>query len=484
MFFTIFFLLIVYNFFAIIGVHFSFRRNETIMKKNADIQKNWENTLSLIKDEVTAPAYDTWFSKLTLLGVEEKSKQLHLETEREIIVTQINERYIHLLENMVSASFDENYRVVVSLRKKEPAEKSSVVPVLSQNTEEGDFFEENYLNPRYNFDTFVVGNNNEFAYSVALAVAENPAVRFNPLFLYGGSGLGKTHLMHSIGKYILDNHKDKNVLYVSSEMFTNELVKAIRDHEIGPFKEKYRNTDVLLIDDIQFIEGKESTQEEFFHTFNALYDRSKQIVISSDRSPSKLVNLDERLTSRFLWSITADIQPPSYETRVAILTNKAEYENIEITEDVKMVINLIAEKIKFNVRELEGALERIIAFSSLLNRPITYNSAKEILSELITAADTRITIEAIKSEVSKKYGISIKDMVSSKRNKEIVYPRQVALYLCKELTNNSLPKIGSSFGGRDHTTVLHACKKISALIKEEQKVKEEIDELIASLNMQ
>lgn len=449
---------------------------------NSTIEKNWANTLALLQDEVTKPAYETWFAGLKLKGFDDVQNHLYIEAKKEIIVSQINERYRILLESLVSATFDRDYKVVVELAE-EPMRDRTLFSKRTKDIPSTELANENYFNPRYNFDTFVVGGNNEYAYAAALAVAESPAKKYNPLFIYGGSGLGKTHLMYAIGKYALENHKRKKVLYVSSEMFTNDMVNALRNQQMDAFKRKYRNVDILLIDDIQFIEKKEQIQEEFFHTFNALYERNKQIVISSDRPPNKLTNLDERLTSRFLWSITADIQPPTFETRVAILRNKASYENIEITDDVNAVINLIAEKIKFNVRELEGALEKMIAFSSIMNREINISSAKEILSEYVTAADLRITPESIKTAVSKKYNVSIKDLDSPKRNKEFAHPRQIAMYLCKELTSSSLPKIGSSFGGRDHTTVMHAHKKIIGEIKEDPVLKEEIDELIAELNL-
>ncbi|MEG0391133.1 MAG: chromosomal replication initiator protein DnaA, partial [Anaerovoracaceae bacterium] len=378
----------------------------------------------------------------------------------------------------VSVAFKRRLNVVAKLagKKEAPSERND------QSSEETTLVNENYFNPRFSFESFVVGKNSEFAYSAALAVAESPASQYNPLFLYGASGLGKTHLMHAIGHYILTNNKSKKVLYVSSEMFTNELISALRDKKMSEFKNKYRGIDVLLIDDIQFIEGKDSTQEEFFHTFNALYDRNKQIIISSDRPPQKLTSLDDRLTSRFLWSITADIQPPVYETRVAILMNKAEIENIEITDDVLAVINLIAEKIKFNVRELEGAFTRIVSFSTLLKKPINLSLAKDTLKDILSSSDMKISIDSIKRIVCRHFGITIKDMDSSKRTRNLAFPRQIAMYLCKELTDNSLPKIGEAFGGKDHTTVLHAHKKITNDLNSDEDLKETIEELTAQIS--
>ena len=288
--------------------------------------------------------------------------------------------------------------------------------------------------------------------------------------------------MHAIGHYILKNTRNKKVLYVSSEMFTNELINAIRDGKVGTFKNKYRNIDVLLIDDIQFLEGKERTQEEFFHTFNALYDRNSQIVISSDRPPGKLTNLDDRLTSRFAWNVAADIQPPDYETRVAILMKKAQSEDIEITDEINEVISLIAGKIKKNVRILEGSFTRIISFSALMNRPINTHLAREVLTDMLSSSEMKITEDTIKKIVANYYGVTIKDIDSTKRNRNFAYPRQIAMYLCKEMTDSSLPKIGKAFGGKDHTTVLHAHKKIAKEIEENEETKSVIEELKKKIN--
>ena len=342
--------------------------------------------------------------------------------------------------------------------------------------------EEYYLNPKFNFDNFIVGPNNEYAHAVSLAVADNPSTAYNPLFIYGGSGLGKTHLMHAIGQHIMRTNPSLKVLYVSSEMFTSELVQALQDpvnknSKLNAFKAKYRNVDVLLIDDIQFIEGKESTQMEFFHTFNTLYGLNRQIVISSDRHPNKLRDLDERLTSRFKSNIMADIQPPDFETRVAILRKKAEEEGLVIDENTLEVIDLIAEKIKFNIRELDSALLRVISFSKFKNQPLTAKFAKEHLTDIFSVRDIDISCESIKKAVCKKYNIKIADIESKKRNREFSHPRQIAMYLCRELTNLSLPKIGESFGGRDHTTVLHACDKIGKQVKLDPTLFEDIRNL-------
>ena len=325
----------------------------------------------------------------------------------------------------------------------------------------------------------MVGNSNKYAHAAALAVAESPSEAYNPLFIYGGSGLGKTHLMHAIGIYLLEKDPALSVLYVSSEMFTNELIKALREHNMNEFKSKYRKADVLLIDDIQFLEGKENTQEEFFHTFNALYDLNRQIIISSDRAPNKLVNLEERLRSRFQWNLIADIQPPDYETRVAILMKKAENMNIDIEEnpDFYDVICMIAEKIKDNIRELEGALIRVVSFSQLLKEKPDKNFAKKTLKDLFSNIETTVTPEKIKKAVCKHYGIKMADMESSKKTNNIAYPRQIAMYIVREMTDYSLPKIGQFFGGKHYTTVLYACEKI----ENDQKIDKNLKEIIENI---
>lgn len=440
------------------------------------LKENWTDTLELLKPELTQISFDTWFSPLEPKKLDESQNILYIECNEGFVAEVLHNRYVPLLETAVKTIFKSPYHVEFVVKDPETSEES-------KNTDKGIFVNEFYFNPRYNFENFVVGSNNQYAHAVALAVAETPSKLYNPLFIYGGSGLGKTHLMHAIGHYVLEHHKKLKILYVSSEMFTNELITALKEkRNINSFKKKYRNVDVLLIDDIQFIENKEATQEEFFHTFNSLYDLNKQIIISSDRHPNKLTNLDERLRSRFAWNIVADIQPPDYETRVAILMKKAELENIEITDAVLQVINLIAEKIRFNVRELEGAFSRIISFSIVLNKPITVSFAKEKLTEIFSSSDMNITIETIKRSVCKYYNIAIKDIESPKKTRDLAFPRQVAMYLCREMTNNSLPKIGESFGGRDHTTVLHAHSKITKDIVSNETVKNSVEELISILN--
>ena len=455
------------------------------MRKNIE-EKKWADILSEISNNVTEVSYRTWFEPLFPLELDEDAAVIYFASSNDFLIEVLRNRYISVFERAVESVYNKKYKVIIKNKSEEELQKAikgeDNKEVYAKKENEEDFREEYFLNPRYNFDNFIVGANNNYAHAVALAVAESPAAVYNPLFIYGGSGLGKTHLMHAIGHYILENNPSLKVLYVSSEMFTSELIKALQDNKnknskVRAFKNKYRNVDILLIDDIQFIEGKDATQIEFFHTFNALYDYKKQIVISSDRHPSKLTDLDERLRSRFQWNIVADIQPPDFETRVAILRNKTEQEKVEIDDDVLEVIDLIAEKVKFNIRELESALTRIISYSKIFNKKITVKFARESLNDIFSTSDFNITCESIKKAVCKKYNIKISDMESAKRKREFSHPRQIAMYLCRELTDYSLPKIGESFGGRDHTTVLHAYDKISNEIKTNSLLAEEINDL-------
>ncbi|MCL1982990.1 MAG: chromosomal replication initiator protein DnaA [Clostridiales bacterium] len=439
-----------------------------------DINKNWERTLEILEPELPDVSFRTWFLPLKFLRVDEKKNCVFLDPGSEMHQSILTNRYLSMLEGSLKIAFGKNYNVMFEFS--EDNQKNSDYSIFGK-----DFTDEFYFNPRYNFSTFVVGNNNKYAHAAAVAVAEAPSEAYNPLFIYGGSGLGKTHLMHAIGHYILQNAPSLKVLYVSSEMFTNELIKALGEHKMVDFKNKYRKLDVLLIDDIQFFEGKESTQEEFFHTFNTLYELNKQIIISSDRAPSKLGNIEERLRSRFQWNLIADISPPDYETRVAILRKKADVENIDVSEDLLSVIELIAEKIKYNIRELEGAFNSVYSFSNIFNEKIDVRLAKTVLKDLLSASDSRITPESIKRCVCKHFNIKLPDIESPKRTKNLAYPRQVAMYLCREMTDCSFPKIGEYFGGRDHTTVLHACDKISKEIKVNDSLKNIINTLIKEL---
>ncbi|MBC7332998.1 MAG: chromosomal replication initiator protein DnaA, partial [Actinobacteria bacterium] len=335
------------------------------------------------------------------------------------------------------------------------------------------------FNPKYTFDTFVTGNSNRFAYAASLAVSENPGKAYNPLFIYGGVGLGKTHLLHAIGQYILQLHPNLVVKYVSAEKFLNDFINALRYKNMLKFKESYRNNDVLLVDDIQFLEEKEASQEEFFHTFNALHSSNRQIVLSSDRPPKDIATLEERLRSRFEWGLVTDIQPPNLETRIAILKRYAEREKIKVSDEI---INFIAEKITSNIRELEGALIRVMAFASITNSTPDLPMAKSVLKDMLVDEDSyNITTQKIIKEVSKYFSVPINDILSSKRNQLVAHCRQIAMYLSRELTHDSLPKIGRAFGNRDHATVIYAINKVSSLINTDKDVYNQIQEIISRL---
>jgi chromosomal replication initiator protein len=448
----------------------------------------WKDVLAQTRNELTEVSYRTWFLPLVPLEMDEEKAIMTLAISESFKASMFvkNPRYLEILENAVKDVFKKQYNILISHKSEEEIKKimegSAAETARPSIDSDNPYKEEYYLNPKYNFDNFIVGPNNEYAHAVSLAVADNPSTAYNPLFIYGGSGLGKTHLMHAIGQHIMRTNPSLKVLYVSSEMFTSELIQALQDpvhknSKLNAFKAKYRTVDVLLIDDIQFIEGKDSTQLEFFHTFNTLYSHNKQIVISSDRHPNKLRDLDERLTSRIKSNIMADIQPPDFETRVAILRKKAEEEGIMIESNTLEVIDLLAEKIKFNIRELDSALLRVISFSKFKNQPITAKFAKEYLTDIFSLRDIDISCESVKKAVCKKYNIKITDIESKKRNREFSMPRQIAMYICREMTDLSYPKIGESFGGRDHTTVLHACEKINKQIKIDPILAEDIRNL-------
>ena len=444
--------------------------------------KIWEEVLEKLKENITPISFETWFKPLKIRRIDRDLNIVYIEISadkrNDFIINTIKNRYLTTLEGAFKAVLNDDFRVVLKNSENYDSEelKNEQTKIQPKNKS---LNKEKIFNPRFNFENFVVGNSNKYAHAAALAVAESPSEAYNPLFIYGGSGLGNTHLMHAIGIYLLEKDPALSVLYVSSEMFTNELIKALREHNMNEFKSKYRKADVLLIDDIQFLEGKENTQEEFFHTFNALYDLNRQIIISSDRAPNKLVNLEERLRSRFQWNLIADIQPPDYETRVAILMKKAENMNIDIEEnpDFYDVICMIAEKIKDNIRELEGALIRVVSFSQLLKEKPDKNFAKKTLKDLFSNIETTVTPEKIKKAVCKHYGIKMADMESSKKTNNIAYPRQIAMYIVREMTDYSLPKIGQFFGGKHYTTVLYACEKI----ENDQKIDKNLKEIIENI---
>ena len=451
-----------------------------------DYSKIWESVLERIKEITTQISFETWFLPLKIRKIDTDLNIVYIEVNADnrsdFIITTIKNRYITTLEGAFKEVLGDNFRVILkdSLSYGEDDNKQSQKIKQKKNILD----KEKIFNPKYTFDNFVVGNSNRYAHAAALAVAESPSEAYNPLFIYGGSGLGKTHLMHAIGIYLLENNPQINVLYVSSEMFTNEFIKAINTKTMNDFKKKYRQADVLMIDDIQFLGGKNETQEEFFHTFNSLYNLNKQIIISSDKAPNKLVNLEERLISRFQWNLIADIQPADYETRVAILLKKVEDMNIDIDDnpDIYDVVCMIAEKIKDNIRELEGALIRVISFSQLLNEKLDKNFARKTLKDIFSNMEKTVTPEKIKKTVCRHYGIKISDIESSKKTNNIAYPRQIAMYLIREMTDYSLPKIGQFFGGKHYTTVLYACEKIENEMKTDRNLAEIIEAIKEEVN--
>ena len=443
-----------------------------------DKNKIWGTTLNYLKANTTELSYNTWISPLYIHHIEEEAGIIYLAWPNQSkLVNHLNEHYLNQIKNALNSSLDKPYRVVIRQEKEYDVNKIDTTRMKNPLNQEKLF------NPRFNFENFVVGNSNKYAHAVSVAVAEAPGEIYNPLFIYGGSGLGKTHLMQAIGVQIIRNNPSTKVLYVSTEMFTNELITAINDNKTRSFRNKYRKVDVLLIDDIQFLQGKEATQEEFFHTFETLYQNNKQIVITSDCPPGSLKGLDERLRTRFSWNMIADIQPPDYETRVAILKNLAEKSDLEMNSDLYDVLCMIADQVKDNIRELEGAYNRVIGLSQLLNEKITVDNAKSILKDIIKDNEQAVAPERIRSTVANHYKIKIADMDSPKRNAEITLPRQVAMYLCRETTELSLPKIGKLFGNRHYSTVIHAVEKIEDELKYDEELRENVETIKAKLNI-
>ena len=453
---------------------------------DAVIEK-WEEILQTVKSEyeVTDVPFNTWLKPLKVYEVDGKLITVVVPSEQAAIgVNYISKRYkIPLQVTICVLTGMEECEVRFVLEKDLPkkTEKNTSYDKQVQDTR----YEEAHLNPKYTFDTFVVGSNNKFAQAAALAVAESPGDTYNPLFIYGGAGLGKTHLMHSIAHFILEHDENSRVLYVTSEEFTNELIETIRNGNntaMSKFREKYRNIDVLLVDDIQFIIGKESTQEEFFHTFNSLHSAKKQIIISSDKPPKDMEILEERFRSRFEWGLIADITLPDYETRMAILHKNEEMNGYNISEDV---IKYIATNIKSNIRELEGAFNKVMAGAKLEKKEVTLELAEQALKDIISPDEKKvITPEYIISVVSEHYGVTPADLSGNKRNSKIVMPRQVSMYLCREIISTPLKNIGKALGNRDHTTVMHGIEKIENELQNDDNLKNTIDILKKKINPQ
>lgn len=464
----------------------------------ATLQKStaWNDILSLVKKRLNKDVYNTWFRPITFIELDVEQKTLNLRAG-EVTKDWVCEYYSEMLDVMLAETGLSGYTLKWQIDADQPHE-----PLFADEPEEDIFFspkntslplrptsstapfidiepvEEN-LNPKYTFEKFVVGSCNQFAHAAAKAAAEMPGTTYNPLFIYGGVGLGKTHLMHAIGHVIKARSPHMRVSYVTSERFMNELINAIRFNKTPAFRDKYRSIDVLLLDDVQFMAGKERTQEEFFHTFNTLHNGQKQIIVSSDCPPREIPTLEERLHSRFEWGLIADLEPPDLETKVAILKRKADMDGIELTDDVAIYI---AGKVRSNVRELEGSLIRLLAIASLKGVKISKDLAKEAMKNILDAErPAGLTMEHIAREVASHYKLSVEEMKSKSNSRSIAVPRQVAMYLCKRLTRHSFPEIGREFGGKHHTTVMHSVEKITALEKEDRNFHKEIKELIDNL---
>lgn len=447
------------------------------------IVEQWDEILQVFKTEydISNVAFNTWIKPLEIYDANDR--EVTLIVRDKLTLTHIENRYkLYLQVTISEVTGIENCEIKFILPENVPQKKE--ISTVSKAKQQSKRCEEAHLNPRYTFDTFVVGSNNEFTHRAALSVAEAPGASFNPLFIYGGAGLGKTHLMHSIAHYVIENNEDSKVIYVTSEDFTNEVIENIRHGEsaMKKFREKYRNVDVLLIDDIQFIIGKDSTQMEFFHTFNTLHTAGKQIVISSDKPPKDMEILEERIKTRFSWGLTTEIQTPDYETRMAILRKKEEIDGCTVDN---AVIEYIAENVKSSIRELEGALNKVVALSKLEQKEITIDLAMEALKDIISPNNKKvITHDSIISIVSEHFSVTPADLSGNKRSKNIVVPRQIAMYLCRELLDTSLKEIGKNLGDRDHTTVMHGIEKIEAELQTNKDIEKQIDILKKKINPQ
>jgi len=432
----------------------------------------WIYLKDKFKDDLSKVSYDTWIDSAEILSISNQlitiqvPTTLHKEYWKNHLATKIVEYIYEYAEEEITPRF-------ITKEEQDQQEQEDEEEIL-ETANAPNIFQSSELNGKYTFDTFVIGKGNQMAHAAALVVSEEPGTIYNPLFFYGGVGLGKTHLMHAIGHQYLSINPEKTVKYVTSETFANDFIGSIQNRTQEEFRAKYRNVDLLLVDDIQFFADKEGTQEEFFHTFNALYDDRKQIVLTSDRLPNEIPKMQERLVSRFAWGLSVDITPPDLETRIAILRKKADAERLELPSDT---LSYIAGQIDSNIRELEGALVRVQAYATMQNEEITTSLAADALKSMIKGADKELTIEKIQQDVARYYQISVEDLKGRRRVKAIVTPRQIAMYLSRELTDESFPKIGDEFGGKDHTTVLHAHGKIGDLIDEDQKMKREINEI-------
>jgi len=450
------------------------------MMSTYDLAEIWIKFTDKFKESVSEKVFDVWINPIMPLEVTDTYYKVAVQNN--FFKKVIEEKYAKTIESILSSIMEKNITLIIDTI--EESEGKQIIPEIKPaeepmrplfKTEREDEIDESNLNPKYVFENYVMGNSNRFAYAAALAVANNPASTYNPLFLYGGVGLGKTHLMHAIGNRIKQNDPTMKVLYISSENFTNEIINSIYNKNTEAFRKKYRNIDCLIIDDIQFLKGKEQTQVEFFHTFNDLRDSNKQIIISSDRLPKEIETLEDRMRSRFESGLIADIQPPDLETRMAILRQKAVNDKIELPNEV---LTLLATSITSNIREIEGVYTKVVAYSSLMNVPVTLDITKKILDDMGNIVQVKqITFESITQAVAEHYHIKVDELFNKKRTQNIAYPRQIAMYLCRELADMSYPRIGELFGGRDHTTVIHAYEKISNKSKIDSKLQNDLNAL-------
>jgi chromosomal replication initiator protein len=446
----------------------------------------WDAIAGRLRETLSETTYQTWFADADAISL--VAGKLVVEVPNDFTREWVEGHFAGLVTAAARESLGQDVAVSFSVAEPREAPETPEVgppqPVARAAQPASDLVDhEPDLNPKYTFDLFVIGSSNRFAHAATLAVAEAPAQAYNPLFIYGGTGLGKTHLMQAIGHYIRQHARRLRMRYVTSETFVNDFIDSLKDRGMEGFKRRYRTYDVLLIDDIQFFEGKERIQEEFFHTFNSLYEAGRQIVISSDRPPREIATLEERLRSRFEWGLLTDIQAPDLETRIAILRKKVSTDQVAVTDPE--VLTFIAGRVSSNIRELEGALTRVVAFSSLTGRPMTVELAEQVLRDVFPQGEAapEVTITRIQETVSDRFGVTVEELVSPRRSQQVAYPRQVAMYLSRELTDSSLPKIGREFGGRDHTTVIHATSKITRLIREDRSVYNLVQELTARIKL-
>ena len=445
------------------------------------MSKLWEDTLTHLELNLSSQHYSTWIKPLKLIKIEQD--MVYLEVPNRFVLDWVKDNYSKLIQKILEELSAVSYRLQFNvagqardgLSRTFDTPEVQAVPVDKQKKLAGNTLSTDInLNRKYTFEEFVSGSSNQFAYAAAMAVANNPATTYNPLFIYGGVGLGKTHLVNAIGNAILKKSPEMRICYYTSEKFMNELINSLRYNRMDEFRNKFRSMDVILIDDIQFIAGKERTQEEFFHTFNALYESHKQIIVTSDKFPKDIPGLEERLRSRFEWGLIADIQPPDVETKLAILKMKAEQNSIKLPEEVAL---FLANSVCSNVRELEGYLIRIGAFASLTSTPVSLDMARNVLKDILVERNKELTVEEILKRVSSHYNIKISDIKSPKRLKAVVLPRQIAMYLSRQLTSSSYPEIGERFGGKDHSTIIHAIRKIEKLIEEDFQLRSTIENL-------